>query len=408
MEKIKMVLSDGRALIREGMCFSLSNETDFVITGKYATNAEALASILSNPPDLAILSVNDAKLDGIEAARQIKQRLQSVTVILTTESNDQKQPSVTQNSAADACISKDINPDDLIEVARKAVQRKRLSAIDIVKLQVTSKIPVESQKTIPAAQMDERSGELRRRFAEIRAKRYGQHNEEENPKVQHKVSKEVSKTTTKGLHPLPPQKKIRHEVKKDATTSQKSQPKSPAKLFDWIISGVLCLVVLALALIYFLPGYDVFIVRSESMVPNIKMGDIIITGPPGNFINGQVEPGKVITYQHGKGLVTHRVVSVNGEILVTRGDNCEEPDPWKVTMSDVRGLILLRIPYIGFITNFMRTKLGWFLVIMLPGMLLVALLVKEIIKEALKNDENKSPKKRKLVPVNYKAINEKS
>ncbi len=155
------------------------------------------------------------------------------------------------------------------------------------------------------------------------------------------------------------------------------------KILTWITSIVLVIIIGAFAFIHFSPDYDIYLVRSESMKPAINMGDMIITSPINGLFNGEVKPGAIVTYEHGKELVTHRVVSVDGNALVTKGEALEETDPWPVTLSNVRGIYLLKLPYVGYAVNFIRTKPGWFLTIILPATLLVAFLVKEIVKEAL-------------------------
>ena len=119
------------------------------------------------------------------------------------------------------------------------------------------------------------------------------------------------------------------------------------------------------------------------MVPSINMGDMVITGPVNGPLRGEVKPGSIVTYQRGAGLVTHRVLSVEGGTLMTKGDAMEDPDPWPVTLSDVNGIYLFKIPYVGYLSNFIQTKPGWFLVIIMPATLLVAFLAKDIVKEAL-------------------------
>ena len=146
---------------------------------------------------------------------------------------------------------------------------------------------------------------------------------------------------------------------------------------------VLGLVLAALVFVYVADGYDLYLVRSESMKPAINMGDMIITGPLNGPINGEVKPGTIIAYGYNKDLVTHRVESIDGTALVTKGDAVEDADPWPVTLSDVRGVYLFKIPYVGFVTHFIRTKLGWFLMIIIPAALLVGWLAKDIVKEAL-------------------------
>ena len=153
-----------------------------------------------------------------------------------------------------------------------------------------------------------------------------------------------------------------------------------------------CLILAGLAFVYFAPGYNLYLVRSESMKPAINMGDLIITGPLNGPINGEIKPGTVVTYEYKKELVTHRVQSIDGTALVTKGDAVEDPDPWSVTVSSVRGVYLFKIPYVGYVTSFVQTKLGWFLAIIVPAALLVIWLAKDIVKEALSNDTSAEKK----------------
>ena len=155
------------------------------------------------------------------------------------------------------------------------------------------------------------------------------------------------------------------------------------KILNRLVLTVLVLVIAGLAFMYFTPDYNLYLVRSESMRPAINMGDLIITGPLDGPVSGEVKPGTIITYEFHKELVTHRVESIDGETLITKGDATEDPDPWSVAISDIRGVYLFKVPYVGFLTNFVQTKFGWFLTIIIPGTLLVLWLTKDIVKEAL-------------------------
>jgi len=126
------------------------------------------------------------------------------------------------------------------------------------------------------------------------------------------------------------------------------------------------------------------------MTPAVKMGDLIITGPLNGPINGELKAGMIVTYEHSKELITHRVKSIDGAALVTKGDAVEDPDPWPVTVSNVRGIYLFKIPYVGYVTSFVQTKFGWFLAIIIPAALLVAWLVKDILKETFSDAKNNS------------------
>ena len=157
------------------------------------------------------------------------------------------------------------------------------------------------------------------------------------------------------------------------------------KVLKWSVTAILVIIVAGLAFVFFSPDYNMHTVMSESMKPAIKMGDMIFTGPPGEGI----QPGAIVTYQNDNELITHRVLSSDGGMLVTKGDATEDADPWPVSISSVTGTYLFKIPYLGYLNDFIRTKLGWFVVIIIPAMLLVAYIIREICKEALRKDEKK-------------------
>ena len=169
------------------------------------------------------------------------------------------------------------------------------------------------------------------------------------------------------------------------------------KVFGWLVSIVLALVIAGFVFVYFSPHYDICLVRSESMKPAINMGDMVITGPLDGPLSGEVEPGTIVTYQRGEELVTHRVLSIDGDTLVTKGDAVEDPDARSVNLSDVRGVYLFKIPYIGYVSSFVQTKVGWFLAIVIPATALVALLIRSIFKELGRKSE-KVTRKKEVMP----------
>jgi signal peptidase I len=159
------------------------------------------------------------------------------------------------------------------------------------------------------------------------------------------------------------------------------------KILIWAVSAILGVLLAALAVVYFSPDYNLYTVRSESMVPDIRMGDMVLTGPPGGPFSGGLVAGTVITFTRGKETVTHRILSAENDVIVTKGDANNGPDQNTVTAADVQGVVFFKIPLIGFVTGFIRTKLGWFLTILIPTAVLIGFLIKDIISEAFGKDK---------------------
>jgi len=166
-----------------------------------------------------------------------------------------------------------------------------------------------------------------------------------------------------------------------------SKIKGKLNIFKWALVGVIGLVVMVLALIYVLPDYDMYVVQSDSMTPVFSAGDLVVTAAPGAFLSRPIAVGTVVTYDGGDILVTHRVVAMEGDILSTKGDASEDADLKPVSISQVRGTYLFHMPYVGFLNAFMRTKLGWFLVIIVPALSLLIWIITDIFKEALRKEK---------------------
>jgi two-component system response regulator DevR len=122
MERVRVFLSDPQVLFREGIHFILSGEDEFEVTGEATGNEEALAFIEVNPPNIAMLSMQDSKLPGPEVTRRIKRGFPAVSVMLTMEKKEEAGLFTAIKSGASACLTKDIDPkcllDTITDVAR--------------------------------------------------------------------------------------------------------------------------------------------------------------------------------------------------------------------------------------------------------------------------------------------------
>ena len=122
MEKVSVVLADWQVLFREGIHFTLSGEEDIEVIGEVTNSEEALNFIEANPPNVAILNTDRGEPSGIEVTRRIKQNLPSVSVILIMDSDNEEQLFSAMQCGASACLTKEIDPLDLVNIIRKVAQ----------------------------------------------------------------------------------------------------------------------------------------------------------------------------------------------------------------------------------------------------------------------------------------------
>jgi|WetSurMetagenome_2_1015567.scaffolds.fasta_scaffold35276_3 signal peptidase I len=160
------------------------------------------------------------------------------------------------------------------------------------------------------------------------------------------------------------------------STSQTTWRQTGRILGRVFVCGLFVLgVVLLVAILFFRlsPSYHAYVVTGDSMSPAVAKGDLVIVGPSGGTLTHPLSPGSVVTFRVGGGLVTHRVVAIEGGRLITRGDAVGSNDPWTVDRSDVTGVMMARIPKVGMVPQLLWSAYGlpvFFLIILCGGLLI--------------------------------------
>lgn len=120
-------------------------------------------------------------------------------------------------------------------------------------------------------------------------------------------------------------------------------------------------------------GYMPMAVESDSMKPTFKQGDLIICKEIDDY--STIKENDVITFwttiQGQRVKNTHRIVEVlndDGNVkYVTKGDNNSVKDDDVISQGAIIGKWTeVKLPVIGKIMDFLRTKTGFFICIVLP------------------------------------------
>jgi signal peptidase len=110
------------------------------------------------------------------------------------------------------------------------------------------------------------------------------------------------------------------------------------------------------------------------MTPSINVYDVVVDYKVDNA--SDIKVGDVITFRSTSAIskdliVTHRVIDikiVNGEIqYVTKGDYNATADSDTAKFENVIGRVILRFPQLGRVQFFLASKMGWFIVVLLPA-----------------------------------------
>ena len=122
------------------------------------------------------------------------------------------------------------------------------------------------------------------------------------------------------------------------------------KYMQFVGYGILAILVLFTGL-SFTGSIKSRVVLTGSMVPTINPGDIVITVP---VKSRAPQIGDIVTYEakrfngEGVGAFTHRIIGGDAENgFIVKGDHNSTPDIQKPTPSDILGIVVFRIPFLG-------------------------------------------------------------
>jgi DNA-binding NarL/FixJ family response regulator len=88
MAKIKIMIADDHAFVREGTRRILEQEPDLQVIAEAGDGEEAVKFACDLKPDVALLDVAMPRLDGVEATRRIKAVCPSVAVLVLSAYDD--------------------------------------------------------------------------------------------------------------------------------------------------------------------------------------------------------------------------------------------------------------------------------------------------------------------------------
>ncbi len=111
-------------------------------------------------------------------------------------------------------------------------------------------------------------------------------------------------------------------------------------------------------------GVGLSVVLSGSMEPTLSVNDLVVVHAADDY-----ELDDIVVYQSGSDLVIHRIIDVQDEVYILKGDannSADEP----VAPAAIKGKAIFSIPFVGLFIRLLQTTLGKIVVIALAVFLL--------------------------------------
>ena len=139
---------------------------------------------------------------------------------------------------------------------------------------------------------------------------------------------------------------------------------------------------------YSAPVFNAYVVLSGSMLPEIKIKDIVVTK---KVAAETLEVGDIITFiapdsRYGGISITHRILekyydeSLGSYTYKTKGDNNNVADGSLVPNENILGKVILKIPKLGYLQDLLANKAGLIIVVIIPCLVILSYDIMKVMK----------------------------
>jgi DNA-binding NarL/FixJ family response regulator len=125
-ESVRVLIADDQALFRRGLFVVLGLEPDIVVVAEAQDGREAVAKATDLAPDVVLLDVRMPGMDGIEAARRIREILPSTKVLMLTVSDEEDDLYEAVKAGANGYLLKEISVEEVAAAIHAVVQGQSL------------------------------------------------------------------------------------------------------------------------------------------------------------------------------------------------------------------------------------------------------------------------------------------
>lgn len=119
---IRVVIVDDHPLMRKGLAQLLSMEPDMEVAGEAASGADALPLCARLAPDLVLLDLNMAGMNGIETLKALRAAGSRAHIVMHTVSDSPDDVARALRAGADGYLLKDMEPEALVDAIRESLE----------------------------------------------------------------------------------------------------------------------------------------------------------------------------------------------------------------------------------------------------------------------------------------------
>ena len=118
MDRIRVLIVDDHAMVRQGIATFIELHDDIELVGEAANGREALERVEQFKPDVVLMDLVMPEMDGVTATREIKTRFPNVKVLVLTSFVNDAQLTPALQAGASGYLLKDLSANELVNAIR--------------------------------------------------------------------------------------------------------------------------------------------------------------------------------------------------------------------------------------------------------------------------------------------------
>ncbi len=177
-DKIRLILADDHAVVREGTRQLLERYPDLKVVGEAADGEQAVKLAKQLQPDLVVMDVRMPRLSGVEATRRIKAECPEVGVLVLTAHDDDEYVFALLEAGANGYLLKTAETEELVKAIRDVHAGQSALAPPVARKVVAQLTSGKSLPEVMAEVEDEFEGLTRRELEVLRLVGEGKTNRE--------------------------------------------------------------------------------------------------------------------------------------------------------------------------------------------------------------------------------------
>jgi two-component system response regulator NreC len=153
-EKKKIVIAEDHTILRAGLKALLMSNPTFEIIGEADNGRDAIRRVIELKPDLVIMDLSMPGMNGMDAVREIKDRMPEVKALVLTVHSEEEYVLASLQAGANGYVLKDATQNELLIAAERVLEGKTYLSPDITEKVVNSYLNTSNISQEPVTRWD--------------------------------------------------------------------------------------------------------------------------------------------------------------------------------------------------------------------------------------------------------------